>query len=244
MAIQDDILAAKQNQQKIPVYVVPDDVNSGKASYGNERVGLSGPGAFQFPGKNVYSPFAPGTKTLGGRQQELNEQKWQEELRQISVAEQLAKAKAASAASGDKGYKPSAPKPKTKTALIAEYKDFLDKFNTGHQIPSTGEVIQWDNPVGSAMAAFQYDLNSGYFESSGLNANDIRELKTYIQKNLNTASKAGADMNKLKGYDAAATGDDLGLNFTPLSTPVAPDPLKSRPWWQKTIDILPGKQYR
>lgn len=85
MSIQDNILTAKQVQQsEIPVYVVPDEPGGQRPSYGNERVGLSGPGMYQFPGKNVYSPFAPGTKTLASRG-------FDEEKRAKSVAEALAK---------------------------------------------------------------------------------------------------------------------------------------------------------
>jgi hypothetical protein len=214
MAIQDDIKAAKQNQQKIPVYVVPDGY-SGKASYGNERVGLSGPGAFQFPGKNVYSPFAPGTKTLGGRQQDLYEQKFQEELRQNKLAEAIAEQKRASGGSSggsSRGYGGGSIPKMSKTELKAQYKEWLASLNDQYSYQdSQGKELwgQHNDPVAVALGAIENETN--WLKEMGLGTADIDELKSYARNNLNTAAKQGYDLRLLK--EPAKYDSGINLSF-------------------------------
>lgn len=82
MAIQDDILNAKQiAQSNIPIYVVPDNQRS---MYSSNLL----PSAGQLVSKNinngVFAGYNPGTKTLGGKN-------FDEGKRSRAVAEALAK---------------------------------------------------------------------------------------------------------------------------------------------------------
>jgi hypothetical protein len=207
---QEKALAIKKAKQDIPVDVIPD-------TRGRERINAvqNTPGLYQYAGgPSVYSTVAPGTKTLGGRQQDLYEQKFQEELRQNKLAEAIAAQKRLSGggSGGSGGYGGGSIPKMSKTELKAQYKEWLASLND--QFPyqdSQGKELwgQHNDPVAVALGAIENETN--WLKEMGLGTADINELKSYARNNLNTAAKQGYDLRLLK--EPAKYDSGINLSF-------------------------------
>ncbi len=225
MTTQNALLRAKQAQEGIPIYVVPDK----RAAYGDEKVGV---GNYQINGgKNVYSPFAPGTKTLAAKQFDLATQEFEETKRARALSEALAAQKTA-ASSATLSRTSSGGSSGSAAATKLTEKERANNALADAQAGIDAALASGTDPETLRKNLYSYEPD---LTRQGINVNDvIAYLNNRIADSKGEPRSSGdplADIaNKNTFLDTAKQAEKQRLD--------------ERPWWQKLVDILPGEQYR
>ena len=176
MATAQQLQSALKSRD-IPIDVIPDN-RPGGASYGQELVNQQAPGTYKYgAGPSTYSNIAPGTKTLGYKAQQLNEDQFEESKRAQEFAEKLSLAKLYSSGSGGGGGV-KAKEPTAAERLEAYRKGYVDFASKQLRVIPYNSTAADYKGIDGPEAAFKatQELMNQQLAETGLKSSDYNDI--------------------------------------------------------------------
>lgn len=229
-----------------PIYVVPDRPQYGAEVTLNSMINLIDEHRAKNP---VYMPFEPGTKTMAGKQFDA-QQAAQDFSREVTEAEltglykgkptldaqRLAITAAKSGGSGGGTERLLDPR---KILEQMAFERYVKGEATQDDLVLLGLMNRPNVPSTTKQEAQDEQTRQLILTMGSINVQGEKEAKKAIDEALD------------KGTDPEIIEQNINSYFEDLiADGISPYSLleylriKARPWWQKAIDILPGKQFR
>jgi len=207
MANPEDIKKATQLQKYMPFSVVPDQKSFaiGGANYGQEKnianaAAIENGSLYSYGGK-VTGPFKPGTKTLAGKEFDLNKEKFAYGMQQDDIANRISMAKALSG-----GYGGGTTGTKTTAGNPGAFMDAVKAMNQEH--------TWWQQAQGSSGqtnvphdfgAVLNQVLRITMDKNMPMTETEIKDLEAYAEK---LRAQEVSMLNGYKGVDSYASNEE------------------------------------